>query len=902
MLENSFYVHMPSNIVVASCEDLQTVIRQFEPDASLHWKQAVCDQIYEALAPIDEDFMTADGWSSDECRVHFEGIVQILTVFSRKSDGKIDKEIVRYGNFLNLANQLQDVCFGVASVEARKKLCFLFSDVFFADQSANVNFGYTAIMLVISNIRSQADVKMMYKLRIGLQYINDIEAKGLLAQRIATCFTFGQILRVDEGRRFLAFALSSVHPLVSQAAMRLMRESLLRIKNESTLLAHMATVLHAGWLASSGEIHAVMEPLLFELAEMAVKCEPLYAARVREWLKHFLRDESDETKSFREVLSAVVLGNMSVANWKVRFNAITLLALCFPMVGPDAEDYHDLLAHERNLLMAMCLDKHPEVRRTAVIGLGRVANGYWEVLDTTALETQKVVEQILNAARDKTSAAVRVAAIQSVGIMLNNPLTHSLFLGEAMLLDQLTPLFNDKSAAVRRAFIELAVTVDTVKGRARSLISEKDLMSRLVKDHIISDLERLSAVTAMPALTGKRSGSARSVADAVAQFLFKKTNFASLTPPRQVSTLLEFVTVNPQGAIILGAYVYRTLGLANSLKLLNALFLIFLRHSSRFAVATDTPEGDVDQALKGLAESTATLSKETEWTFGAAMLETSKYLLRSLRADGAGVSRAKKNLIGGLIRKTQKSPTAGGKGAERLADIFKDEYLVEVLTDPTRAAFVNPLLRLMLELDICEASEYKCIFPATHKALVKAFGSLVAGRNKCSSATLLAVCTMWEAAPVSHLTGIRAWTTWLGAALSGCQKKRQKTGRESKYSAEFTKSDYRELLRDISYLDNCWRIEALAARTAADASVRSLTRDVFLMFDRAFASPFFLSPRAPSSGDPLLSLGSEFNVVALVFRFLTRLQLKRQAEPHLDVIEEDENTVRADEHLYLGHI
>lgn len=145
--------------------------------------------------------------------------------------------------------------------------------------------------------------------------------------------------------------------------------------------------------------------------------------------------------------------SLRCANSLVRAQATLLFFDAFPLQGSNssAVESDAILQKQFDLLSSLLKDVDHRVRAAAASGVCHILREYWSALP--AQTTKQILSYVVGTlGRDSNCATVRLAVVQGLGELLDQPLSHT-------VLKNLLPLaadaLHDKSAAVRVAFIEI---------------------------------------------------------------------------------------------------------------------------------------------------------------------------------------------------------------------------------------------------------------------------------------------------------------------------------------------------------------------------------------------------------------------------------------------------------------
>jgi condensin-2 complex subunit G2 len=151
--------------------------------------------------------------------------------------------------------------------------------------------------------------------------------------------------------------------------------------------------------------------------------------------------------------------SLKCANAQVRSQAALLFFDVFPIqdgsATASAADNDHLMQRQFELQKTLLEDADHRVRAAAASGVCRMLRDYWEAVP--AATTQKFLGFIASKlGSDASSALVRVAVVQGLHGLLDNPLSHSFM---RSLLPAIATSLNDTSDKVRSWFVKILCKV-----------------------------------------------------------------------------------------------------------------------------------------------------------------------------------------------------------------------------------------------------------------------------------------------------------------------------------------------------------------------------------------------------------------------------------------------------------
>lgn len=329
----------------------------------------------------------------------------------------------------------------------------------------------------------KADVRRVYSLReafLLFDYVDEsIEDLKMLLVR---CVITPVYLKMDEGRKFVAFVLGLNQQLTKEALELL--KSQIPFGRKSVLEA-FADILFRAWKESEGSLREEIEDgFLQGLIEGAIYAGSKFlAASVRRVLGVFVQQRMTDgvEKLLLRLVEPVLFRSLQVANSNVRQNALHLLLDMFPLEDPDmTKEVKESLQQKQFLLLEkLLLDDCPEVRLVAVEGSCRILHLFWEVIPTSTIT--KFLAKIVDTMSHDISNEVRISTINGIIYLLDNPQSHEII---KVLLPRLGFLFFDPVLSVRVTIVDLLLAVHDIHTfQFNKVVGLDDLLSSLANDH-----------------------------------------------------------------------------------------------------------------------------------------------------------------------------------------------------------------------------------------------------------------------------------------------------------------------------------------------------------------------------------------------------------------------------------
>eukprot|EP00624_Nannochloropsis_granulata_P001542 evm.model.NODE_17594_length_8172_cov_15.400881.2 len=319
------------------------------------------------------------------------------------------------------------------------------------------------------------------------------EATGPFRQLLLQCFLKPTYLRSADGRRLLTY-LFGLHPALVADIHETVKSQLPYAKNK--LVQAYGDVYFRAWKsASSPYLEAIETGCIQDLMHAAVhSSSPSLYVTLRLFLQAF-----HTNKRLREVdamllrlYNPILWRSLQVASPTVRAQATGLLVDAFPLQNPDMGTIEaaSLLQKQLDMLQALLLDPEPHVRVAAVVGVCRVLSVFWEAIPLHVTK-QYITRLVGSLAFDSSSALVRLAVVEGLTELLEQPLAHPV-LKQALPLT--APLLQDKTPRVRSAFVGLLQKVKAVRDiKFYQVVPVEHLLARFAMDAPKASSKALSA-------------------------------------------------------------------------------------------------------------------------------------------------------------------------------------------------------------------------------------------------------------------------------------------------------------------------------------------------------------------------------------------------------------------------
>eukprot|EP00963_Diacronema_lutheri_P005589 scaffold431_cov334-Pavlova_lutheri.AAC.104 len=358
-----------------------------------------------------------------------------------------------------------------------------------------------------------ADVKRCYAMREALQLFDYEDATSIASlKRLLLRASFAPVfLRVQEGKRFI----SSTFHLQPQ----MVRELVAIIKNQipcgrKSICEAYGEIIYRAWREAAGPCLVEIEhSVVQELMRAAVYAgTPTLAASLRRVLDgvHTQKKQRGVDAMLTRLYEPLLFRAFAVTNPAVRRNAVDLLAAAFPLQEPDSDNETNerLLQKQFKLLSDAMRDDAPAVRASASFAVANVLDIFWELIP--AGTTSKLLAWMVDdLARDASSPAVRAAALQSIALLIQNPLAQPLL---KAVLPRLKPALFDGSAKVRSAMADVLLAVRGIRAiHFYDIVPIEEILQALGTDgtEVAVKLTKLLSPSYLPASASQEEAASR---------------------------------------------------------------------------------------------------------------------------------------------------------------------------------------------------------------------------------------------------------------------------------------------------------------------------------------------------------------------------------------------------------
>ncbi|KAF4750569.1 Condensin-2 complex subunit G2, variant 2, partial [Perkinsus olseni] len=252
------------------------------------------------------------------------------------------------------------------------------------------------------------------------------------------------------------------------------------------VLQGLSKALYRGWKESSGGMKRQIEQAIQAWMDYSLKVDPVLAKKIRILLSEFHRKDRRPTELENllvELYQPILWKQLTVTNWKIRLNAIATLGDAFPICNSTlhAEMERTMDMQIRALVSGMT-DKHDQVRRIAVNKVCESLAIQWRAISGD--HRSVLLYNIINkCAKDKRSAAVRMAVVQGIRRIIRNCAISHQIMGP--VLPKIGEMIYDPSPQVRLEYCKLLQDLQNTEGINLGDMAEghQKLTNRLVVEH-----------------------------------------------------------------------------------------------------------------------------------------------------------------------------------------------------------------------------------------------------------------------------------------------------------------------------------------------------------------------------------------------------------------------------------
>lgn len=409
-----------------------------------------------------------------------------------------------------------------------------------------------------SAVTVRKHVKRLYQMRQALEAIDYADpSSDALRHLLLRVASSPSCLKLPEGKRFLAFVLIMDDGVLVPETHQAIRVQLPHLTN-GTILEAYAEIYFKAWKEAPSEmIRERLESIaLNDLAYSALHAaKPETAKALLTILKpfHEASHQPDVRTLLFQLYGPILWRSLTATNATVRVNAANVLAQVFPLSDPSSKSTKDDLDKGCQSLQTLLKDRDERVRVAGSQAMLHILFHFWDVIDSTHLRglLNIIVMEHLS---DASSWRVRVAAVQTMGLLLKAPQAHAVL---RALLPKVGNLIHDSSEKVRLAVVQLLQQVKDTKGfKYFHVVPVEHLNARLAEE-------------------GRRHASTGPVALGLTALLAnsyfpQKTD--GLKQQQQLSRCLHFLEHDPEAAKVFYANLAVHVPLRDLVKLIGLLF------------------------------------------------------------------------------------------------------------------------------------------------------------------------------------------------------------------------------------------------------------------------------------------------------------------------------------------
>ncbi|KAJ0059729.1 hypothetical protein NL108_011219, partial [Boleophthalmus pectinirostris] len=348
-------------------------------------------------------------------------------------------------------------------------------------------FGRTALYVSLRKCfvlkRPSVEIQRIWNLHevvLTLDYNSDDNKE--IADLLLQCFYRSDIIRNDDGKRFLVFLFSwninfiwVIHGTIKNQ---------LEFFSKKTI-EHIMEIYFRAWKKANGDfLDKIESTCIQDFMQNAIllhRASPVYS-KVRQIVSYFhLRKGCHQVDKMLYTLYKPILWKaLNAPNSEVRANATLIFTEAFPIHDPDdVKNVDTVVQKQLDAAMSLLDDPHPIVRSNAILGVCKILAKCWELFPPIII-TDFLKKILLELATDSSSADVRCSVFKCLTIVLDNALSHPLL---EKLLPNLKYSLHDNSEKVRTAFLDMLIKVKAVRAAKFWDVCHTDhLLARLAID------------------------------------------------------------------------------------------------------------------------------------------------------------------------------------------------------------------------------------------------------------------------------------------------------------------------------------------------------------------------------------------------------------------------------------
>ncbi len=280
------------------------------------------------------------------------------------------------------------------------------------------------------------------------------------------------------------------------------------------------------------------------------------------------------------VYDPILWRSLRCANAQVRAQAAVVFLDVFPLQHADgrAEDNDKILQKQFDLLAALLTDTDQHVRAHAALGVCHILKEYWESLPLNT--THNILKFLIDTLSvDSSCANVRHAVFVGLGVLFQQPLTHT-------LLKQLLPLLrnsiHDKSEKVRVAFMKILCQVKGIRGM--------HFYDIVPVDHLLA---RMAADRNCPAVS-------LVMTELLLNSFFPQTESGATSPEtEQLNRCMQFIAKEPVAAEVFYSHLHHFISIGQVAKLITVMFTFLVTAEARSRAAAAGDGEDIEEVTNG---------------------------------------------------------------------------------------------------------------------------------------------------------------------------------------------------------------------------------------------------------------------------------------------------------------
>ncbi|KAL0037621.1 hypothetical protein WJX77_005190 [Trebouxia sp. C0004] len=453
-----------------SSAKLQELVEAWPTAAKEDLSQAVLHQVKVALASFHAD---AEAHADENAEIESQQVVQteelliclvcLIRTMAEEGQGAVASALQAAARHLHDQGIL--MADGAAELQdAVVKLCCLWWQKELPGKADMVPQMIPYLLYQATFSGRATDVKRCYSARgaLALLDFDDPSIQGVQALMVRAAM-LPPFLRCADGRKFIAH-LFTLHPKMVYELTAVILNQI--VSGRKSVLDAYGEIIFKAWRAATGACLERIETHLIQnsLIRSALRASsPALAASLRRVLEglHSQRLTPGTDAMLLRLYHPLLFRDLAAANAGVRNNALQLLIDAFPLqdTSSSAEESDELLQQQFEELSKGLRDEAPAVRITAASGICALLNTYWELIPSaiTAAYLKHLTDEV---AYDSTSPGVRLAAVQGLTGLVDNPLAQPLL---RVVLPKLGPLLHDTALKLRVAVADLLLTVMRVR-------------------------------------------------------------------------------------------------------------------------------------------------------------------------------------------------------------------------------------------------------------------------------------------------------------------------------------------------------------------------------------------------------------------------------------------------------